>query len=206
MPLNPVLRVFLLQVALRRRAAGKRDGVMAGETVPYIICIRLSNAAAAAGDNSTGTPQQQQQQPPEAAASPQQQDAAAVKREEGETAAASPAAAAAAAGGSNGGVRAMTAAAAGSRGGSAAGGIAERAYHPDELRTDPNLVIDAEYYLAQQVLPVVMRLCAPIEVRGRGCADLLVGQVWLSVFLAGTACGDAAVCTRRDAQDGVLGT
>jgi DNA polymerase alpha subunit A len=164
------LRVFLLQVALRRRAAGKRDGVMAGETVPYIICIRLSNAAAAAaaaGDNSTGTPQQQQQQP-EAAASPHQQDAAAVKQEQSDTAAASPAAtpAAAAAGGSNGGVRAMTAAAAASRGGSAAGGIAERAYHPDELRTDPNLVIDAEYYLAQQVLPVVMRLCAPIEVRG----------------------------------------
>lgn len=28
-----------LQVALRRRAAGKRDGVNAGETVPYVICV-----------------------------------------------------------------------------------------------------------------------------------------------------------------------
>ena len=27
-----------VQVALRRRAAGKRDGVMPGETIPYIIC------------------------------------------------------------------------------------------------------------------------------------------------------------------------
>eukprot|EP00879_Flechtneria_rotunda_P017242 GHRR01018063.1.p1 GENE.GHRR01018063.1~~GHRR01018063.1.p1 ORF type:complete len:332 (+),score=158.96 GHRR01018063.1:91-996(+) len=50
-------------------------------------------------------------------------------------------------------------------GGAAAGGgsLAERAYHPDELRSDPSLVIDADYYLGQQVLPVVMRLCAPIE-------------------------------------------
>lgn len=55
-------------------------------------------------------------------------------------------------------------AAAASRGGSAGGSIAERAFHPDELRSDSNLVIDADYYLAQQVLPVVMRLCAPIEV------------------------------------------
>lgn len=188
-----------IQVALRRRASGKRDGVMAGETVPYVICIRLSNsnnsssngsdggsngdpaaAAAATGDGGSTTPQQQQgalkmeegvgTPVAAAASSPQQQ-----QQEGSNTAAAtatgnSPAAAAAAAGGGGGGgVRALTLAAAASKGGSASGGIAERAFHPDELRADPTLVIDAEYYLAQQVLPVVMRLCAPIEVGFSEC-------------------------------------
>lgn len=140
---------------------------MAGETVPYVICIRLdsssngsgytADAAGGAAEAAGGTPQQQQPQA-EAAASPQQQqqqDAPAAAVAAGDAAAASPAAAAAAAaaGGSSGGVgvRAMTPAAAASRGGSAGGSIAERAFHPDELRSDPSLVIDAEYYLAQQV-------------------------------------------------------
>ncbi|KAI5077505.1 hypothetical protein GOP47_0007329 [Adiantum capillus-veneris] len=43
-------------------------------------------------------------------------------------------------------------------------GIAERARHPDELRQDPgNWMVDIDYYLSQQVHPVVSRLCAPIE-------------------------------------------
>lgn len=36
---TPIMCGRCLQVALRRRAAGKRDGVNAGETVPYIICV-----------------------------------------------------------------------------------------------------------------------------------------------------------------------
>jgi DNA polymerase elongation subunit (family B) len=53
----------------------------------------------------------------------------------------------------------------GGGGGQSSGGVAERAFHPEELRSDASLCIDAEYYLGQQVLPVVVRLCAPIEVR-----------------------------------------
>jgi DNA polymerase alpha subunit A len=163
-----------LQVALRRRAAGKRDGVMAGETVPYIICVRTqpgssntpATADAGSAEQAAASPvQQEQQQQLDAAASPQQQQGQEPTPAAGSTpnaAAAghssSPAAAAAA-----GGVRAVTPSKS-----SSGGGIAERAHHPDELRSDPSLAIDAEYYLAQQVLPVVMRLCAPIEVRGWG--------------------------------------
>ncbi|CAD5116920.1 DgyrCDS5761 [Dimorphilus gyrociliatus] len=39
----------------------------------------------------------------------------------------------------------------------------ERAYHPDELAKEDNLKLDKNYYLAQQVHPVVSRLCDPIE-------------------------------------------
>lgn len=75
----------------------------------------------------------------------------------------------AAAGAGGGGVSGGGVKGKGSSGG-AGGSIAERAFHPDELRSDSSLVIDGEYYLAQQVLPVVVRLCAPIEVsRGRLC-------------------------------------
>ena len=49
------------------------------------------------------------------------------------------------------------------KGGSGGGGFAEKAFHPEELREDPTLVVDREYYLGQQVHPVVARLCAPIE-------------------------------------------
>ncbi|QRW17152.1 DNA polymerase family B [Rhizoctonia solani] len=43
-------------------------------------------------------------------------------------------------------------------------GQADRAFHPDELRkTDSELKIDFEYYIAQQILPPVERLCDPIE-------------------------------------------
>ncbi|XP_051226430.1 DNA polymerase alpha catalytic subunit [Lolium perenne] len=44
------------------------------------------------------------------------------------------------------------------------GGIAQRARHPDELKRDPNKwMIDIDYYLSQQIHPVVSRLCASIE-------------------------------------------
>ncbi|GAA0168120.1 DNA metabolism protein [Lithospermum erythrorhizon] len=43
-------------------------------------------------------------------------------------------------------------------------GIAQRARHPDELKRDnENWIIDINYYLAQQIHPVVSRLCASIE-------------------------------------------
>jgi len=40
---------------------------------------------------------------------------------------------------------------------------AEKAYHPDELKMDSNLKIDYEWYLNQQILPPILRLCEPIE-------------------------------------------
>eukprot|EP00884_Botryococcus_braunii_P011316 jgi/Botrbrau1/20185/Bobra.0173s0083.2 len=42
-------------------------------------------------------------------------------------------------------------------------GVAERAYHPDEVTASSNIVPDLDYYLAQQVHPLVARLCGPIE-------------------------------------------
>ena len=39
----------------------------------------------------------------------------------------------------------------------------QRAYHVDELKNSDNLKIDIKYYLAQQIHPVVSRLCDPIE-------------------------------------------
>ncbi|KAI3922255.1 hypothetical protein MKX01_005944 [Papaver californicum] len=43
-------------------------------------------------------------------------------------------------------------------------GIANRARHPDEVKGDNNRwIIDLEYYLAQQIHPVVSRLCACIQ-------------------------------------------
>lgn len=42
-------------------------------------------------------------------------------------------------------------------------GHSQRAYHPDELAKNTELSIDSHYYLAQQIHPVVTRLCDPIE-------------------------------------------
>ncbi|KAL1512623.1 hypothetical protein ABEB36_002186 [Hypothenemus hampei] len=39
----------------------------------------------------------------------------------------------------------------------------QRAYHPDELNKHENLKIDVNYYLAQQLHPVIMRICEPID-------------------------------------------
>uniref|UniRef100_A0A158PAC3 DNA polymerase n=1 Tax=Angiostrongylus cantonensis TaxID=6313 RepID=A0A158PAC3_ANGCA len=39
----------------------------------------------------------------------------------------------------------------------------QRAYHRTEIDSNSNLKIDLSYYLAQQVHPIVSRLCAPIE-------------------------------------------
>ncbi|CAA2966660.1 DNA polymerase alpha catalytic subunit [Olea europaea subsp. europaea] len=49
-------------------------------------------------------------------------------------------------------------------GSSASLGISQRARHPDELKKDDgNWIIDIDYYLAQQIHPVVSRLCASIQ-------------------------------------------
>lgn len=80
-----------VQVALRRRAAGKRDGVMPGETIPYIIC-------AADGEE--------------------------VKSDS----------------------------------------LADRARSPEEISSGTQkLKVDVDYYITQQVFPVICRLVAPIE-------------------------------------------
>ncbi|KAG9017950.1 DNA-directed DNA polymerase alpha catalytic subunit pol1 [Tulasnella sp. 427] len=52
----------------------------------------------------------------------------------------------------------------GEHGESSKTGQADRAMHPDEVRRGgPDVNIDFEYYLSQQVLPPVERLCDPIE-------------------------------------------
>ena len=44
------------------------------------------------------------------------------------------------------------------------GGIAARAFHPDEIkRPNSGLTVDYEYYLQNQIHPPVDRLCQPIE-------------------------------------------
>ena len=93
-----------VQVALRLRAAGKREGVNQGETVPYVIALKTD---ASAEEIASGR---------------------AVKQ-------------------SSGGK-----------------GLADRAYHPDEVAAENSgLKLDLHYYLTQQVHPVVSRLCQPIE-------------------------------------------
>lgn len=39
----------------------------------------------------------------------------------------------------------------------------QRVYHVDELKMNTNLKIDVKYYLSQQIHPVIMRLCLPLE-------------------------------------------
>ncbi|KAJ4963774.1 hypothetical protein NE237_023713 [Protea cynaroides] len=49
-------------------------------------------------------------------------------------------------------------------GSSSSVGIAQRARHPDELKGDNvNWIVDIDYYLSQQIHPVVSRLCASIQ-------------------------------------------
>eukprot|EP00889_Picochlorum_renovo_P005130 jgi/Picre1/32160/NNA_007506.t1 len=82
-----------VQVALRRRAAGKRDGVMPGETIPYIMCSET-------GEDGTILEQS----------------------------------------------------------------LAERARSPEEISSSGGkLKVDTDYYISQQVFPVICRLVAPIE-------------------------------------------
>lgn len=82
-----------VQVALRRRAAGKRDGVMPGETIPYIMCSETAE---------DGTTLEQS--------------------------------------------------------------LAERARSPEEISSSAGkLKVDTDYYISQQVFPVICRLVAPIE-------------------------------------------
>ncbi|XP_014254893.1 DNA polymerase alpha catalytic subunit [Cimex lectularius] len=42
-------------------------------------------------------------------------------------------------------------------------GATQRAYHVEELKANPDLTIDINYYLSQQIHPVIARLCDPIE-------------------------------------------
>lgn len=81
-----------VQVALRMKAKGNRDGTRAGNVVEYIICTN-KDADPAAGNS----------------------------------------------------------------------GLAARAYHQSELQENSNLAVDTQYYLSQQLHPVVARLCAPLE-------------------------------------------
>ncbi|KAJ0239082.1 DNA polymerase alpha catalytic subunit [Hirschfeldia incana] len=82
-----------VQVALRMRQRGYKEGFNAKDAVPYIICYEQGNSSSASS-----------------------------------------------------------------------AGIAERARHPDEVKSeDSKWLVDIDYYLAQQIHPVVSRLCAEIQ-------------------------------------------
>ncbi|CDY12803.1 BnaC07g16300D [Brassica napus] len=82
-----------VQVALRMRQRGYKEGFNAKDTVPYIICYEQGNTSSASS-----------------------------------------------------------------------AGIGERARHPDEVKSeDSRWLVDIDYYLAQQIHPVVSRLCAEIQ-------------------------------------------
>jgi DNA polymerase alpha subunit A len=130
-----------VQVALRRKAQGKRDGTMPGETVPYVVCVRREVVAA----KEEGTVKGEEEGEKEAGAAGQGQGQEEEEGAEGKA-------------GESGATTAAASAAA-----SASLPLAMRAYHPDEVRDDPTLAVDVEYYLGQQVLPVVARLLAPLE-------------------------------------------
>ncbi|CAG9534489.1 unnamed protein product [Cercopithifilaria johnstoni] len=49
---------------------------------------------------------------------------------------------------------------------------AQRAYHLTEIQENKNLKVDFHYYLVQQILPVVTRLCVSIE----GCNEAWIAQ------------------------------
>ncbi|KAK0468553.1 DNA polymerase family B-domain-containing protein [Armillaria novae-zelandiae] len=60
---------------------------------------------------------------------------------------------------------------------SAKTGQADRARHPDELRkAGSDLKIDYQYYLSQQILPPIERLCDPIEGTDRTCLAECLGN------------------------------
>lgn len=50
----------------------------------------------------------------------------------------------------------------------------QRAYAPEQLIKQENLVIDTQYYLSQQIHPVVARICEPIN----GIDSVLIAS-WL---------------------------
>ncbi|KAL2768884.1 DNA polymerase alpha catalytic subunit isoform 3 [Daubentonia madagascariensis] len=52
----------------------------------------------------------------------------------------------------------------------------QRAYAPEQLQKQDNLTIDTQYYLAQQIHPVVARICEPIE----GIDSVLIAT-WLGL-------------------------
>uniref|UniRef100_A0A803T2M0 DNA polymerase n=1 Tax=Anolis carolinensis TaxID=28377 RepID=A0A803T2M0_ANOCA len=52
----------------------------------------------------------------------------------------------------------------------------QRAYAPEQLKKQENLAIDTQYYLSQQVHPVVARICEPIE----GVDSVLIAT-WLGL-------------------------
>jgi DNA polymerase alpha subunit A len=41
--------------------------------------------------------------------------------------------------------------------------LADRARHPDEVEQDPSLQVDFKWYKNSQIMPVIMRLCSPVE-------------------------------------------
>ncbi len=54
-------------------------------------------------------------------------------------------------------------------GGGGSKGLAERAYHPDELRGNARLAVDTEYYLAHQARCAQMRRPPSARVSGVSC-------------------------------------
>ncbi|CAN0386493.1 unnamed protein product [Lampetra fluviatilis] len=79
----------------------------------------------------------------------------------------------------------------------------QRAYAPEQLQRQESLRLDTEYYLASQVLPVVSRLCEPME-----GVDMQIIAQWLgldpSQFRASSSLS-AVTSSSRDEDEALLG-
>ena len=54
--------------------------------------------------------------------------------------------------------------------------VAQRAHHPDEVfRSQSELTVDVEWYLSQQILPPISRLCEPIEGTSQATLSIQLG-------------------------------
>lgn len=58
----------------------------------------------------------------------------------------------------------------------------QRAYHVDEVKANKELSIDKNFYLAQQIYPVISRLCDPIDGTDAGRIAECLGKVYLPFF------------------------
>uniref|UniRef100_A0AAR2JEC9 DNA polymerase n=1 Tax=Pygocentrus nattereri TaxID=42514 RepID=A0AAR2JEC9_PYGNA len=77
-------------------------------------------------------------------------------------------------------------------------GASQRAYAPEQLQKQPGLTLDNQYYLSQQVHPVVGRICEPIE----GVDGVLIAT-WLGLDPGQFRAQQRQ--QREEEADGVLG-
>ncbi|PHJ25206.1 dna polymerase superfamily protein [Cystoisospora suis] len=152
-----------VQVALRMQARGM--SVKPGNEIPFVICTDASTRAFLHDGEGRGTA---------AGGTVDDKASAGQTGEEGKDKGASSSAkspsssAVSSASPNNGSERDTSSSTTSYRGGRGGGGaplgVAERAFHPKEVAGSRNVLhIDVDYYLEQQLLPPIQRLCAYVE-------------------------------------------